>query len=182
MTRWRQQGPPKCWYTTTSLHGVTTHKNTITGLDKNEAVNNHHWTFHFNSTVAFFELSAAIFIFELRLYVGTRTMRHDLLMEIGDRLFKECIPQSVQRLGYGQDDLPSIPGGSNSGIFLFATASRPALRTSQTSIQWEPESLSLGIKRPGRESDYSLPSSVEAKNVCIYISTPIRRLHGVVLN
>jgi len=22
--RWRQHGPPKCWYPTTSLHGITT--------------------------------------------------------------------------------------------------------------------------------------------------------------
>jgi hypothetical protein len=25
-TRWRHYGPPKCWYPTTTLHGVTTHK------------------------------------------------------------------------------------------------------------------------------------------------------------
>jgi len=42
--------------------------------------------------------------------------------------------------------------------------------------------LSPEISWPERAADYSLPSSVEAKNVCIYISTPIRRLHGVVLN
>jgi len=26
--RWRQQSPPKCWYSTTSLHDLTTQKNT----------------------------------------------------------------------------------------------------------------------------------------------------------
>jgi len=26
--RWRQQVPSKCWYPTTTLHSITTHKNT----------------------------------------------------------------------------------------------------------------------------------------------------------
>jgi hypothetical protein len=29
--RWRQHGPPKCWYPTKSLHGVTTQK-AVTGI------------------------------------------------------------------------------------------------------------------------------------------------------
>jgi hypothetical protein len=42
--------------------------------------------------------------------------------------------------------------------------------------------LSLGIKRPGREADHSLPSSAEAKEcVELYLHSPIR-LHGVVLS
>jgi hypothetical protein len=30
-------------------------------------------------------------------------------------------------------------------------------------IQWVPESLSLGVKRPGREADHSPPFSTEVK-------------------
>jgi hypothetical protein len=49
------------------------------------------------------------------------------------------------------------------GIFLFTTASRTALGPTQPPIQWVPGALSLGVKRPGREADYSPPSSAEVK-------------------
>jgi hypothetical protein len=40
----------------------------------------------------------------------------------------------------------------------------------------------LGVKRPGREADYSPPSSAEVKEwVELYLYTPIG-LHGVVLS
>jgi hypothetical protein len=48
-------------------------------------------------------------------------------------------------------------------IFLFATASGTALGPTQPSIQWVPEALSMGVKRLGRKSDYSPPSSAEVK-------------------
>jgi hypothetical protein len=51
------------------------------------------------------------------------------------------------------------------GIFLFTTASRPALGPTQPSIQWVPGALSLGVKRPRGEADYSRPSSGEVKMV-----------------
>jgi hypothetical protein len=41
-------------------------------------------------------------------------------------------------------------------VFLYSTASRPALKPTQPSIQWVPRALSPGVKRPGREADYSL--------------------------
>jgi hypothetical protein len=41
------------------------------------------------------------------------------------------------------------------GIFLFATASRPALGTNQPLIHWVLGVLSSGVKRPGREADHS---------------------------
>jgi hypothetical protein len=50
------------------------------------------------------------------------------------------------------------------GIFLFTTASRTALGPTQPPIQWVPESLSLGVKRPEREADHSPPSSAEVMN------------------
>jgi hypothetical protein len=39
----------------------------------------------------------------------------------------------------------------------------------------------LGVKRPGRETDHSSPSSAEVKNAWSYTSTPPIRLHCVVL-
>jgi hypothetical protein len=49
------------------------------------------------------------------------------------------------------------------GIFLFTTASRTALGTTQPPIQWVPGSLSLGVRLPEREADHSPPSSAEVK-------------------
>jgi len=37
----------------------------------------------------------------------------------------------------------------------FTTASRMALGSNQPPIQWVPEALSLGAKRPGHEADHS---------------------------
>jgi hypothetical protein len=45
----------------------------------------------------------------------------------------------------------------------------------------QPEALSPGVKRPGREVDHSPPTSAEVKKMWIFTSTPMR-LHGVVLN
>jgi hypothetical protein len=39
-------------------------------------------------------------------------------------------------------------------------------------IQWVPEALSPGVKRSGREADYSPPASADFKKMWIYISTP----------
>jgi hypothetical protein len=58
------------------------------------------------------------------------------------------------------------------GTSLFTTASRPALGPTQLPIQWVPGVLSLGVKRPRREADHSLPSSAEVKNAWSYTSTP----------
>jgi hypothetical protein len=49
------------------------------------------------------------------------------------------------------------------GIFLFTTASRPALESTQPLIQWVAGVISLGVKRPWREADHSPPSSAEVK-------------------
>jgi hypothetical protein len=68
------------------------------------------------------------------------------------------------------------------GIFLFTTASRTALVPTQPPIQGVSGALSLGVKRPGREADHSLPSSAEVKEyVELYLHSPIR-LHSVVLS
>jgi hypothetical protein len=49
------------------------------------------------------------------------------------------------------------------GIFLFTTASRPALGLTQPPIKWVPGTLSLAVKRPGREADHSRPFSAEER-------------------
>jgi hypothetical protein len=49
------------------------------------------------------------------------------------------------------------------GIFLFTTASRPALGPTKTPIHWVRGVLPLGVKRQGREADHSPPSSAEVK-------------------
>jgi hypothetical protein len=67
-------------------------------------------------------------------------------------------------LGYGLDDRGSrilFPAGL--GIFLFTTASRMALGLTQPPIQRVQRTLSLRVKRPGREADHSHPSSDEVK-------------------
>jgi hypothetical protein len=83
------------------------------------------------------------------------------------------IAQSVWRLGYWLNDQGSrvrFPAGA--GYFLFATASETALGPTQPPIQWVPGALSLHVKRPGREADYSPPSSAEVKNAWSYTSIP----------
>jgi len=50
----------------------------------------------------------------------------------------------------------------------------------QPPIQWVSGTLSLGLKRPGRESDHSPPHSAEVKKAWGYTSTPPIRLHGEV--
>jgi hypothetical protein len=84
--------------------------------------------------------------------------------------------------GYGLDDKRdwslSFGGGKN---FQFSMLSRPALGSTQLPIQWVP-GFFLRVKRPGRETDHSPPTSAEVKKMWIYTSTPPIRLHGVELN
>jgi hypothetical protein len=64
--------------------------------------------------------------------------------------------------GYGLDDwMVGVRFPARVRSFLFDTMSRPALRPTQPPIKWVPEALSLGVKRPGRENDYSPPFSAE---------------------
>jgi hypothetical protein len=48
-----------------------------------------------------------------------------------------------------------------------------ALGPTQLPIQWVPGALSLGVKRAGREADYSPPSSAEVKECMeLYLHSP----------
>jgi hypothetical protein len=51
--------------------------------------------------------------------------------------------------------------------------SRPALGTTQLPIQWVPEALSLGVKRPGSETDHSPPPSAEVMRLSCASTPPI---------
>jgi len=57
-----------------------------------------------------------------------------------------------------------VPAGTVVGFLLFATTSRPALELTQPLNLWVVEDLSPGAKWPDRESDHSLPPSVEFRN------------------
>jgi hypothetical protein len=84
------------------------------------------------------------------------------------------IAQSVYRwaTGWTSGDL-GFDSRRGLGIFLFTTASRTALGPTQPPIQWVPGALSLGVKRPGREADYSPPSSAEVKECLeLYLHSP----------
>jgi hypothetical protein len=86
---------------------------------------------------------------------------------------RAVIAQSGIVLGYGLYYWGSrvrFPVGA--GNFLFTAASRTALGPTQTPIEWVRGALSLCVKRPGRETDHSPPSSAEVKNAWSYTSTP----------
>jgi hypothetical protein len=66
--------------------------------------------------------------------------------------------------GYGLDGVLGFDSRRGLGIFLFSTASRPALGPTQPPIRWVLRALSPGVKQPGCEADHSPPSSAEVKN------------------
>jgi hypothetical protein len=64
--------------------------------------------------------------------------------------------------GYGLDGRSLIPGRAK--IFLFSTASRPALRPTQLPIKCELGALCPGIKQPGSEAERSPPTDADVKS------------------
>jgi hypothetical protein len=83
------------------------------------------------------------------------TYNYDIRQHLGLALLKQATGWTIGILRF--DSRRGL------GIFLSTTAARTALAPIQTPIQWVPGSLSLGIKRPGREADHSPLSSVEVK-------------------
>jgi hypothetical protein len=74
---------------------------------------------------------------------------------------------------YGLDDRGSgvqFPAGAGNFSLLHRVQNGSGARLPP--IQWVPKALSLGVKRPGREADHSLPSSAEVQNAWRYTSTP----------
>jgi hypothetical protein len=82
---------------------------------------------------------------------------------------------------YGLDDR-EFDSRHGLGIFLFTTASRPALGPTQPPIQRVLGVLSFGVRRPERETDHSPPPNAEIKNARSYTFTPPTRLHSVMLS
>jgi hypothetical protein len=68
------------------------------------------------------------------------------------RVFNACLMNSKVR----------FPGWGN---LIFSTACRPALGPTEPTFQRVPGAIPPKVKRPGRETDHSLPSSAEVKNV-----------------
>jgi hypothetical protein len=60
-------------------------------------------------------------------------------------------------LGYGLDDRGLV---FRQGLGIFSSPRR----LDQSPVQWVPGTLFLGVKRPVRQADHSLPSSAEVKN------------------
>jgi hypothetical protein len=85
------------------------------------------------------------------------------------------VAQSVQWLGYGLDDQGKIPSTGNEGIFLFATTSMLALRSTQPSLLSSGYcgALPLGVKWLGQEADHSPLTGAEFKDVWNYTSTHV---------
>jgi hypothetical protein len=76
-------------------------------------------------------------------------------------------------LGYGLDDLGSrvrFPAGA--GNFSLHHRLQNGSGAHLASYPMVPGAISLGVKRPGREADYSHPSSAEVKSEWCYTSTP----------
>lgn len=58
-------------------------------------------------------------------------------------------------------------------IFLYSTASKPNLGTTQPPIQRVPGCLTLGIKQPGSEAGRSPPCTAEVKNAGTISALPL---------
>jgi len=65
-----------------------------------------------------------------------------------------------------------FPAGTMLGFFLFAIASRPALRPTRNPIQWMPGVLTPGMERSGHRADHSPPFIAEVNNEWRYSSIP----------
>jgi hypothetical protein len=54
----------------------------------------------------------------------------------------------------------------------FLRVVQTGLGPTQPPTQWVPGALSPGVKRPGREADYSPPANIQVKKTWVYTSTP----------
>jgi hypothetical protein len=57
-------------------------------------------------------------------------------------------------------------------ITLHSKTSRSVLEPIYPPVEWALGTISLGLRRPGREVNHSPPCSTEVKKIWIYISTP----------
>jgi hypothetical protein len=110
---------------------------------------------------------------------GTRLLVSDCVSKYKTLLFLvfglNVTQYLAQRTGIAQWYSAGLRGGWSGvrvpeGAGNFSTVSRPALGPTQPPIQWVLGTLSLEVKRPGREGDHSPPSSAEVKNAWSYTS------------
>jgi hypothetical protein len=81
-----------------------------------------------------------------------------------ERLSRGGVAQSVQQQATGWTiGWLGFHSRRGMGIFLFDTASRPALGPTQPPIQWVPVVLTLVVKRQRREANQSPPSTAGVK-------------------
>jgi hypothetical protein len=94
---------------------------------------------------------------------------HFLLRFVLILSYRNSSVSMVTNLRAGRLGFDSLQG---QGISLLATGvSRLTLGSIQSPMQWVPASLSMGVKRPGREGDHSISSRAEVKNAWTNTST-----------
>jgi hypothetical protein len=79
----------------------------------------------------------------------------------------------LDRDGMGRDGRPKGRSSNPARVknCLFSILSRLALCSTQPPMQWVPGTLSKGVKKLGREADYS-PTNAYVKKTWIYTFTP----------
>jgi hypothetical protein len=98
----------------------------------------------------------------------------------------------ISNLYYSWRNLHLVPRlrmrGAIPSYSVYVFMERCAVKHSSTllqlasSVQWVPSALSPGVRRPGRATHHSPPSSSEIKNAWSYAFTPHIRLNGVKLS
>jgi hypothetical protein len=119
--------------------------------------------------------------FIIKVYMsGTKILYEIDLKFILRKLLKRSRNSSVGIvMGYGLDGRVSIPGRSKR--FFSFPVSRPVLGPTQPIIQWVHGTLSMEVKRPGRDAVHRPPSSVEINNGVAIPPLP-HTYSGVVVN
>jgi hypothetical protein len=82
-------------------------------------------------------------------------------------------------IGYGLDDRWGRNSSASKVKNSYLLHVGPALGPTKPPIQWVPEALSSGVKRPGHEADHSPPNSTEVKKTWVYTSTPTHAFMAV---
>jgi hypothetical protein len=102
------------------------------------------------------------------IFISPRDRMVQLYRQTPDSIFVAfCNSQHTQLYYWGRSS-----SAGRQKYFFFSKSSKPDLGPTQPPIQWISGTLYTGVKRPGREEDYSLPTSVEVKETWIYTSTP----------
>jgi hypothetical protein len=164
--RWRHQVPVKCQCLSIKLLGITSQKMVIGMVTA--------MTTHISVTL----FSCYVLGLKKMLVDGPwRNWRicwtiYELKMILVSILYSVLYMYMYSAIGivtgYGLDGWGFgvwVPVGAE--LFSFLRCPNPILGSSQPPIQWVPESVSPGVKRPGHEADHS----PEVKKTWIYTST-----------